>query len=306
MHLQEPEILFLVHEWRISEETRLVISRLLCEFLWGDLWVKVVPETDYLSRFWMSPARVPQVSLQEKTLLWLVVRSRSLRIPEEQDDRKKRDVEQSAPTHARPTHCTPMQLGTTADRSKMFLGTDFKKCAKWQGSIEEPAAKDFAASKVRTINQMKCKEPAGMQSGAKSSWEVVWQLSSEKQQSTLFTTRSENPCRFQSRAVLHRLSRGLCHARKMSVWGFRQEERYDLQSPNGHLHKKSSERKAERGKNAGTNLGTRFPRASFFEKMPKVCQKHGGACTTWYPEYERYENGIRNWSPAQLRKVWRH
>ncbi len=40
-------------------------------------------------------------------------------------------------------------------------------------------------------------------------------------------------------------------------------------------------KKVERGKNAGTNPGTRFPRASYFEKMRKVCQKYGGACTTW-------------------------
>ncbi len=51
------------------------------------------------------------------------------------------------------------------------LGTDFKKCAKWQGSIEEPAAKDSIARKVRTIkwnkvqgtswNAIKCKEHLG-------------------------------------------------------------------------------------------------------------------------------------------------
>jgi hypothetical protein len=83
--------------------------------------------------------------------LCFVVKSRSLRIPEEQDDRKKRDVEQSASTHARHTHCTPMQLGTTANRSKTFLGTDFEKRAKWRGSIKEPAAKNFVARKVHTI-----------------------------------------------------------------------------------------------------------------------------------------------------------
>jgi hypothetical protein len=48
------------------------------------------------------------------------------------------------------------------------LGTDFEKRAKWQGSVEEPAAKDFIARKVRTIkwnevqgtiwNAIKCKE----------------------------------------------------------------------------------------------------------------------------------------------------
>ncbi len=65
-------------------------------------------------------------------------------------------------------------------------------------------------------------------------------------------------------------------------------------------------KKAEWGKNAGTNSGTRFPQASYFEKMLNVCQKYGGACTTWYPEYERYKNKIRNWSPAQPRKVQRN
>jgi hypothetical protein len=48
------------------------------------------------------------------------------------------------------------------------LGTDFKTHIKWQGSIEEPAAKDFIARKVRTIewnkvqgtswNVIKCEE----------------------------------------------------------------------------------------------------------------------------------------------------
>jgi hypothetical protein len=48
------------------------------------------------------------------------------------------------------------------------LGTDFKKRAKWQGSVEEPAAKDFVARKVCTIkltevqgfswSAIKCKE----------------------------------------------------------------------------------------------------------------------------------------------------
>ncbi len=51
---------------------------------------------------------------------------------------------------------------------------------------------------------------------------------------------------------------------------------FDLQWSNRHLHEKPLERKAEWGKNAGTNPGTRFPRASYFEKTHNVCQKHGG------------------------------
>ena len=48
------------------------------------------------------------------------------------------------------------------------LGTDFEKHVIWQGSIEEPVAKDFVGGKVRTIewnkvqgtiwNAIKCKE----------------------------------------------------------------------------------------------------------------------------------------------------
>jgi hypothetical protein len=71
------------------------------------------------------------------------------------NDRKKRDVEQSAPTHMHHTHCTPMQLGTTADQRMTFLRTDFVKHAIWQGSIEKLAAKDFVARKVPTIEWSK-------------------------------------------------------------------------------------------------------------------------------------------------------
>jgi hypothetical protein len=48
------------------------------------------------------------------------------------------------------------------------LGTDFKKRSKWQGYVEEPAAKDFVVRKVHTIeltkvlgtswNAIKCEE----------------------------------------------------------------------------------------------------------------------------------------------------
>jgi hypothetical protein len=51
------------------------------------------------------------------------------------------------------------------------LGTDFETHAKWQGSVEEPAAKDFVARKVCTIelnkvqgtnwNANKCEERLG-------------------------------------------------------------------------------------------------------------------------------------------------
>ncbi len=47
----------------------------------------------------------------------------------------------------------------------------------------------------------------------------------------------------------------------------------------------------------GTNSCTRFPRASCFEKTRHVCQKNGGACRTWYLEYQRYKKKMQNWIP---------
>jgi hypothetical protein len=47
--------------------------------------------------------------------------------------------------------------------------------------------------------------------------------------------------------------------------------------------------KAKWGKKTGTNSRTRFLQASCFKKRHQVCQKYGGACTTWYSENERYK-----------------
>jgi hypothetical protein len=105
----------------------------------------------------------------------------------------------------------------------------------------------------------------------------VQRVLEDKQQSTLFTSL-EIPLRFQSRAVLHWLS-GLMSHKKVSVWGFRQEKRDDSRSPNGCLHEKPLQRKAERGKKTGINSGTRCPQVSYFEKTCNVCQKYGGTCT---------------------------
>ncbi len=58
-----------------------------------------------------------------------------------------------------------------------------------------------------------------MQTSAKSTWEVVQKLSSDKQQSTLIHEFG-NPLGIPCWAVLHWLSRGLCHARKCQLKEF--------------------------------------------------------------------------------------
>jgi hypothetical protein len=97
--------------------------------------------------------------------------SKCLRNPEDQDDRKKGTLsDQPQLRRVTPT----VLLGSWVPqpiKDVTSLGTDFEMHAKWQGSVEEPAAKDFVERKVRTIelnkvqgthwNTNKCKEPLG-------------------------------------------------------------------------------------------------------------------------------------------------
>jgi hypothetical protein len=177
------------------------------------------------------------------------------------------------------------------------LGTDFEK------RVEEPAAKNFVVRKVLS-NRTKCKEPSGMRSSAKSAWEVIQKLSSDKQQSTFFASL-EIPWGFLSQAVLRWLSGGLCHTRKCQFGNFAWEKVWFCDCLTD-VCMRNLRQKAEKGKKASTNSCTWFPQASCFEKMSHVCQKYGGACTTWYSVYKRYKNGMRYWSPAQSRKVQRN
>jgi hypothetical protein len=107
---------FLVHEWRVSEETRLVISRLLREISMRRSTSESGTGKDYLSRYLRSPTKSTFKRLYKQTLLRLVVMRKEPQEPWKTRRPQERDVEQSAPTHARHTHCTSRQLGTTADR----------------------------------------------------------------------------------------------------------------------------------------------------------------------------------------------
>ncbi len=108
--------IFLVHEWRISEETHLFIWRLLNEIFnegvykqkwcWKGLLIALLEESQegYL-----------QVSLHADSTLTCCHEQK----PQEPWRSRwpwERNVERSALTHARHTHCASRQLGTTADR----------------------------------------------------------------------------------------------------------------------------------------------------------------------------------------------
>ncbi len=182
------------HEWCNSEETHLVISRLLREISMRRSTSK--SGTGYRVT-WGVPQRVPSsVSasrLCSDTSSW----AKCLRNPEDQDDREKGTLSNQPWL----TRITPTALlGSWVlqpIKDMTSLGTDFEKHAKWQGSIEEPATKDFVARKVSLLNWTKCKEPTGTQTSAKSTWEIVMKLSSDKQQSAFihkFGNPLGNPC----------------------------------------------------------------------------------------------------------------
>ncbi len=196
------------------------------KFWQGDLRAKVVPERTNYCVTWGVPRRVPSsVStsiLRSDSLSW----EKSLRNPEEQEDCKKRMLS----NQPRLTHVTPTALlgswvlqpieGMTS------LGTDFEKRAKWQGSVEEPAAKDFVGRKVHTIewnkvqgtiwNAIKCKERL------RSCPEVVVRQATINLYLRVWKSLGDS---FPKLYCIALLSRGLCHMRKCQFGNFEWEEK---------------------------------------------------------------------------------
>ncbi len=168
-HLQEQELyIFWFTSDKFPKRPVLSYRDSYEKFLWGDLQAKVLPgRTTYCVTWgvpWRVPSSVSTSRLRSDSSSW----EKSHRNPEEQEDHKKGTLS----NQPRLTCVTPTALlgswvlqpieGMTS------LGTDFEKHAKWQGSVEEPTAKDFVARKVRTIewnkvqgtiwNTIKCKE----------------------------------------------------------------------------------------------------------------------------------------------------
>ncbi len=218
--------------------------------------------------------------LCKQTLLWLVIMRKSLRNPEEQADHKRRDVEQSAPTHAHHTHCTSRQLGTTADRrcdiprdwlwevchmARVFWGTCCEGFCSKEGphyQMEQSARNHLERDQVQRVpekSSSSCRQTSNNKPYSrvrKSLWDSFPGLYCVDLAKAYVMQESVS-----SRILMRR--KGMICDRPMDVCT------------------RNLWKKAERGKNAGTNSGTRPPQASYFEKMHKMCQKYGGACTTW-------------------------
>ncbi len=106
---------FLVHEWQVSEETRLVISRLLSEISTRRSMIESSTRKDSLLCLRRSAASTFKC-LCKQTPLWRIIKSKRPQEPWRSRWREERDVEWLAPTHAHHTHQASRQLGTTADQ----------------------------------------------------------------------------------------------------------------------------------------------------------------------------------------------
>jgi hypothetical protein len=120
------------------------------------------------------------------------------------------------------------------------LGTDFEKRAKWQGYVEEPAAKYFVARKVRTIeltevqgkswNAIKCKErlrscpEAVIRQATINLYSRVWKSLGDSFPKLYCVDLAEAYVTGESVS-----SRILC-----------EKKRYDSRLPNGRSHEKPS------------------------------------------------------------------
>ncbi len=190
---------------------------------------------------WGVPQRVPNASLQADSAL-TCCHEQKPQEPREQDDCKKRDVEQSAPTHARHTHCPSKQLGTTADR-RCDVSRDWlwKAChiarVHWGTRCEGFFSKEGPHYHIEQSarNQLECDQ---VQRAPEKLSRSCCQTSNNQP----WFTSMEIPLGFLSQAVLHWLSGGLCHARKCQFKDLDKKKRYDSWSPNERLHKKSSEK----------------------------------------------------------------
>jgi hypothetical protein len=156
-------------------------------------------------------------------------------------------------------------------KGMMSLGTDFEKRAKWQGSVEESAAKDFVAREVHTIkltkvqgtssNAIKCEECL------RSCPEVVIRQAKINLYSQVWKSLGDS---FPKLYCID-LAEAYVTQESVSLRIYVRRKGMTCDRPTD-ICMRNLRQKAERGKNAGTNSCTRFPRASCFKKMCHVCK----------------------------------
>ncbi len=141
---------FLVHEWRVSVENRLIILRLLCAFSTRRSTSKSGTRKDCLLLL-RSSATSTFKCLIKDTPRWRVIMSTNLKSSGVQDGREKGTLSNQPQL----TCITPTALLGSWElqpiKDMTSLRTDFEMHANWQGYVEVPAGKDFVPGKVCTI-----------------------------------------------------------------------------------------------------------------------------------------------------------
>ncbi len=223
---------FLVHEWLVSEETRLVISRLLRGIPTRRSTSESGTEKDYLSCYLRSPVKSTFKHLCKQTLLWLVIMSKTSQKPWRSRWPQERDIDQSAPTHMRHIHCASRQLGTTAnwryDVPRYWLRDACQMSrVHWGTCWEGTHSKDDPHYGIEWSagNQVKCNQ---VQRALGKSSRSCHQTSNNQPWFTIL----EIPWGFLAWAVLDLAEAYVTRENVNS------RKRYDLQAPNGHLHEK--------------------------------------------------------------------
>ncbi len=205
-------------------------------FLWGGLRAKVVPERTTYSVTWGVSQRVPS-SVSSSILC-----SDASSWAEASGTLKIKLTKGTLGNQPQFMRVTPsVLLGSWVlqpIKDVTSLRTNLKTHAKWQGSVEEPAAKDFVVRKVRTIelNEVqgthwsanKCKERLGNCPEA-----VV-------RQATIILYSRVWKSLGDSLPKLYCIDLAEANVTQESVsWRMLcEKKRYDLWSPNGCLHEK--------------------------------------------------------------------
>jgi hypothetical protein len=135
--------------------------------------------------------------------------------------------------------------------------------AIWQGYVEDPAAKDFVARKARTIAMSKAQGSCHKTSNNET-YSRVWKSLGD------------------SIPKLYCVAwKGLSHARECQFKDFCEKERYDLRSVQWTFAPETFG-KRRKGENSPVVKLLPGSHERLALRNPHVlCQKHGGACTTY-------------------------
>ncbi len=305
MHLQELEFM-LVHEWRISEETHLVISRLLREISPRRSTSKSGTRKDYLLLYLRSPAKSTFKCICKQTPLWLFVMRKEPQEPWRTRSPQERDIERSAPTHARHTHCAFRQLGTTGNR-RYDVGRDWLQEAWqmarvcWRTRCEGFHSKEGPHYQIEQSarNLLEQDQVQRAPEELSRSW-----CQTSNNQPLLMSL--EIPWGFLSQAVLRWLSEGSCHARKCQFKNIMWEEKVWFAVAQWTFARETfGERRIGEIKPVLILVPGSHKRLAL--RIHIMCARNTGAHAQWVlGEPKVWENGMRNWIPMQPRRVQRN